>query len=190
MWGSNVLSEHGQIKQGCDWDQEFDVGYKITKTAHHPDGTRVRIKPIPLPLVWFSGFYWVGGLSQHKYCEGKVNSPRRVISPASIHKMSNSEFFDKSSMQNVLALFRLSLILEMSNSGAGVNWFGSTSGPLWPWSHNMSVLWSRCRPLRPIITWKYSRCNHSHRRVNYFTTLVTKGDNPCRQRSNVLMRAA
>lgn len=52
-WGSSVLSEHGQIKKGCDWDQEFDVGCKITKTPRHPNGTRLRIKP---PLCLLSGF--------------------------------------------------------------------------------------------------------------------------------------
>lgn len=47
-WGSSALSEHGQIKKkGYDWDQEFDVGCKITKTTRHPNGTRLRIKTAP-----------------------------------------------------------------------------------------------------------------------------------------------
>ena len=49
-----MLSEHGQIKKGYDCDQEFDVECKITKKARHPNGTRFRIKPPPLPLVWFN----------------------------------------------------------------------------------------------------------------------------------------
>lgn len=48
-WGSSVLSEHGQIKkkEGYDWDQELDVECKITKTARHPKGTRLRIRTAP-----------------------------------------------------------------------------------------------------------------------------------------------
>lgn len=41
-------------KKGYDWDHEFDVGCKITKTASHPNGTRMRIEPPPLPLSGFT----------------------------------------------------------------------------------------------------------------------------------------
>lgn len=50
-WENSV---HSQIKKrGYDWDQEFDVGCKITKTACHPNGTKLREKTPPLPLESF-----------------------------------------------------------------------------------------------------------------------------------------
>lgn len=47
-WGECALGAWADKKKGYDWDHEFDVGCKITKTASLPNRARTRINLKPL----------------------------------------------------------------------------------------------------------------------------------------------